>query len=138
MSSVEEMYSVTKQGREMVDPEKLMELARVFDNERTKVVGVLPGGIKLSEIIGVQHYEDNTSKVSVSRSGVLYLCWVLKSEAMPAVLRAKSSIKNNPDWHERWEPWELYGSTEPFALKKRLILSRIKTEEERKEAELFY
>lgn len=117
----------------MVDNDELMRLASIFDNSKTKVLGVLPKNIKLKEVVGIHSYPDKITKFTITRNGILYLCWVPTHECAEAIVKIKEEVKNNPDWRERWEPWELNNSMEPFSLRQRLIKSRLKNGSEFKE-----
>jgi len=101
-------------------------------------MATLPENIKLKEIVGVQRYEDFTTKITIRRGPNLYLCWVPTDEIMETLLRVKEEIKLINDWEDRWEAWELFGSTNPYNLKKSLLRSRLRNQEEIKAFELMY
>ena len=116
----------------MTISDQIMDKAKIFDRADAKVVGVLPPNIKLSEIVGVSHWPDKTSRVSVRRGETLFLCIVKTTTLSPVLLRLKEEIKHSDcEWDERWEPWELHGSTEPYEKQKMLIKSRLRNAEER-------
>lgn len=122
----------------MISTEELQKLADVFDNDFTKVRATMPTDLKLSEIVGVGHRQDKTSRVTYRKGLMLYIAWVKTSECERALLGAKEEIKARDDWHERWEPWEIYGSLEPYALRSRLLKSRLRNAQERAEFSRFY
>lgn len=115
----------------MIDPDKLMELAKIFDRPGVRVLGELPRNIKLGEVIGIQASEGKTTKVTIRRENVLYLCWIENKDCIDTIIRLKEEIAKRPSWEDRWEPWELYGSTEPLEMKKRILRSRLVNSEER-------
>lgn len=115
----------------MINEDELMRLASVFDNEKTKVIGVLPKNIKLKEVVGMSKWDAKTSRVTITRNGVLYLCWVNTSECMSTMLDLKEEIAKIDDPEDRWAAWEIHGSQEPHALIERLIKSRLRNAEER-------
>lgn len=113
----------------MVDTEKLLDLAKQFDNQFVKVLGVLPQRIKLNEVIGVNQYPDKTTKITIRRGKMLYLCWVESSEVFDYIMTWKEEIKARPNPEDRWEPWELMGNTTPLDTMIRLLKSRKLTHE---------
>lgn len=117
----------------MIDQDKLMDLAKIFDSPSVKVVGVMPKNIRLSEIVGIQNYPDKTTKISFNRGAKLYLCWIETASVISDILRLKEEIKNNnDDPEERYEAWEIYGSQEPRKLITSLLRSRLRNEDERR------
>lgn len=118
--------------------DKFFDLAKLFDRPGQKVISELPAALKLREIVGIQNHPDKTTKVTFRRFQVLYLCWVPTTEAVDCFNRLKEEISERDDWYERWEPWELYGSAEPGELKKRILGSRLRNEQERIEFEKYY
>jgi len=122
----------------VVDPEKLFELAKLFDNKETKVLGTLPRNIKLEEVVGITEQADETTKVAIRRGNMLYLCWAETSEIIEDKLRLKEEIKERADWEERYEAWELYGVTRPLTRMQTLIVSRFRNEEEKEDCRKRY
>lgn len=122
----------------MVNQEKFMDIAKLFDRPGQRVMATLPENIKLKEIVGVQRYEDFTTKITIRRGPTLYLCWVPTEEVMETLLRVKEEIKLTGKWYDRWEAWELFGSNSPYSLKKSLLRSRLRDEEELKAFKLRY
>jgi len=108
----------------MVNEEKLLDLAKIFDNDSTRVLGKLPPKIKLSEVVGLTQYPDKTTKITIRRGKWLYLCWVESSEVFDYVMSWKDEIKSRPDPSDRWEPWEVTGSSAPLDMVIRLLKSR--------------
>lgn len=118
----------------MIDQIELLRLRGIFENDRTRVVAELPSNVTLSEVVGVSDCpESKTMKITISKKSHLYLCWVDTSHAMDLLLTMKNEIKKRDKWEDRWEAWELFGSTEPYTLQQRILQSRLKNETERKE-----
>lgn len=117
---------------------EIQRLADLFDRDDCKVRGTLPGDIILGQIVGVSPHGHKMKKITLRKGPVTYICLVSDEECATGLLYAKKEIAQRKDWHNRYDAWELYGSSDPLALQARLLKSRLRTSDERKEFELFY
>jgi hypothetical protein len=114
----------------VISEDAFMDLAKLFDREGQKVVNKIPPNVTLSEIVGIQSRPDKTVRITIRRRWTLYLCCVEQVDADSLIINLKEEIKNRNEWEDRYEAWELYGSTDPYERMKRLLRSRLKNSSE--------
>jgi hypothetical protein len=116
----------------------IWELAQRFDRKGVKVVGEMPNNLRLKDVVGITHYKNGMTKLSFNRNKILNLCVLNTRDFSVQVTGLIQEIKEREDFHDRWEPWEVFESEEPMEKQRRLIKSRLKTDIERQEFKIFY
>lgn len=125
------------QNKEVFD---IWELSKIHDREGVRVIGEMPVNLKLNQIVGITHYKNGLTKASLRKGKFLYLCVLKTKDFFHQILGVIDEIKNKSYWAQRWEHWELdYDeSSNPLKKQARLLRSRLRNDEERKEWELFH
>lgn len=97
-----------------------------------KVTRDLPDNVKLSEVVGLSHGRDKTTRISVLRGDTTYLCVCLTKTVKSLELKWKQEMAKRIDTYERWEHWEVNGSEKPIEKFKQIINSRSTKKEQDK------